>query len=69
MANVERPRHNRTEYQPWLGKYKGFLDGICIFHPKESIRLRTATIYNASWTRFLNQPKRLSKRKGRGPKG
>jgi hypothetical protein len=32
MANVERPRCNRTEYQPRPGEFERFLDGICIFH-------------------------------------
>jgi hypothetical protein len=31
--------------------------------PKESIRLGTATSYKASPMRFLNQPKRLRKRR------
>jgi hypothetical protein len=33
MANVERPRCSRTEYQPRPDEYEGYLDGICMFHP------------------------------------
>jgi hypothetical protein len=36
MANVERLRHNKTEYRPWPGEFEGFLDRICIFQPRES---------------------------------
>jgi hypothetical protein len=43
MANVERLRHNRTDYQPWPREFEGFLDRICIFYPRVFIRLGTAT--------------------------
>jgi hypothetical protein len=43
VANVERLRHNRTDYQPWPREFEGFLDRICIFYPRVFIRLGTAT--------------------------
>jgi hypothetical protein len=33
VANVERSHRNK-EYQPMSGEFEGFLDRICIFHPK-----------------------------------
>jgi hypothetical protein len=41
VVNVEWPCHNRTEYWPWPREFEGFLDRICIFHPRENTRLRT----------------------------
>jgi hypothetical protein len=43
MANVEQPRHSRTKYQSRPGEFEGFLDRICMFLPRENIRLGTAT--------------------------
>jgi hypothetical protein len=54
IANVERPHHNRTEYRPRPGEYEGFLDGICIFHPKESVRLESATSSKVLLARSLS---------------
>jgi hypothetical protein len=39
---VERPWHNK-EYRPKPGEFEGFLDHICIFHPRKTTRLRTVT--------------------------
>jgi hypothetical protein len=43
VANVEQQCHNSTMYRPRLGEFKGFLDRICIFHPRENTRLETMT--------------------------
>jgi hypothetical protein len=33
VANVERPRHNKTKYRPRPGEFDWFLNRICILHP------------------------------------
>jgi hypothetical protein len=44
VNGVEWPRHNK-EYWPRLGEFEGFVDCICIFHPRESTRLGIVTDY------------------------
>jgi hypothetical protein len=57
MNNVEQPCHN-MEYRPRPGEFKGFLDCICIFHPRESTISRTVTDSKVSQMRFSRWPKR-----------
>jgi hypothetical protein len=51
INGVEWPCHNK-EYQPMPGEFEGFLDCICIFHPRESTRLGTMTDYKVLQMRF-----------------
>jgi hypothetical protein len=39
---VESPCHHK-EYWPRPGEFHGFLDRICIFHPRECTRSESAT--------------------------
>jgi hypothetical protein len=42
VNTVEWPWRHK-EYQPRSGEFEGFLDRICIFHPRESTRPSTVT--------------------------
>jgi hypothetical protein len=59
---VERLRHNK-EYRPKPGEFEGFLDRICIFHPRESTRPGIATDSKVSQIKYSRWPKGLIKRK------
>jgi hypothetical protein len=43
VAGVHQLCYNKIEYWPWPEEFEGFLDRICIFHPKKSTRFSTAT--------------------------
>jgi hypothetical protein len=59
VANMEWPRHNRTEYQPRSGEFEGFIDGISAsFILKENTRLETAMYARFLQTRFSSRPRR-----------
>jgi hypothetical protein len=61
IATVKQPQRNRIEYWPRPGEFECFLEGICIFHPRENTRLRTATGCKVLQMRFLSWPKRTNK--------
>jgi hypothetical protein len=52
VANIEQPHHNRTEYRPQTGEFEGFLDRICIFHPRGNKILGTVTDCKDLQTKF-----------------
>jgi hypothetical protein len=51
VANIERPHRNK-EYRPQTRAFEGFVDQICILHPKENTGLRTAIDCKALQMRF-----------------
>jgi hypothetical protein len=59
---VEQSRCNK-EYRPRRGEFVGFLDRICIFHPRESTRLRTAIDSKVSQMKYSRWPNGPIKRK------
>jgi hypothetical protein len=59
---VEWPWHHK-EHRPRPWEFEGFLDRICIFHPRESTRPRTTTESKVSQMSFSRRPKGPIKRK------
>jgi hypothetical protein len=55
--------HHQMEYQPRPGKYEGFLDCICIFHPRQSARPDTVIDSKVLQMRFSRRPSELIKRR------
>jgi hypothetical protein len=58
---VERPHHHK-EYPPRPSEFEGFLNCICIFTPRESIRPEIATDSKVLQMRFSRLPRRPIKR-------
>jgi hypothetical protein len=54
---VERPRCHK-EYRPRPSELEGFLDHICIFHPRESTRPEITTYSKVLQMRFSRRPNR-----------
>jgi hypothetical protein len=54
-VNAIQQPHRHKEYRPRPGEFEGFLDCICIFHPRESTRPETMTDSKVLQMRFSRQ--------------
>jgi hypothetical protein len=57
VNTVERPCRHK-EYRPRSGEFEGFLDRICLFHPRKSIRPKTVIDSKILQMRFLRRSNR-----------
>jgi hypothetical protein len=55
--------HHQMEYQRRPGEYEGFLDCICIFHPRQSARPDTVIDSKVLQMRFSRRPSEPIKRR------